>query len=133
MLVSFDGSPFLIVSSFFFFPLLQDVWECFAGQSSKRGTFLLEFLQSFLFFHPQDTQRLCFSLFVFGIFFAPVFLLWYCKGRDRSSCGILPHSAYYDFCFHFPFCQVPAQNGSPRVSLLTHFDTKPFWSFLTWD
>lgn len=71
---------------FFFLPLLQDVWECFAGQSAKRGTFLLQRI-------ILKTPSICnFSLFVFGRSSAHLFLLSFCKGRDRSSCGTLPPS-----------------------------------------
>lgn len=101
-------------------PLLcQDVRGCFADQSAKRGTLLMEFCRGFCFFvfSLQDAQHLYFSLlgFIFFFFFAPVSVLWYLKRKRQIFLWIL-----VDFCLTheiillFPLYEVPAQHGLLR-------------------
>lgn len=130
-LVSFDGSLL-----FFLFFFLLHLLECFAGQSSKRGTFFFFFAEEIIIFSPiQKETQLFYFLFNFWMIFAPVSLPWYCKDRDRSSRGLLPPSACCILSFlclshkimsSFSICQVPVQSGLLLISLPTHFDSMPF-------
>lgn len=125
-LVSFDRSLL-----FFLFFFLLHLLECFAGQSSKRGTFFFFFAEEIIIFSPiQKETQLFYFLFNFWMIFAPVSLPWYCKGRDRSSRGLLPPSACCILSFlclshkimsSFSICQVPVQSGLLLISLPTHF------------
>lgn len=129
-LVSFDGSLLLFI-------FLLHLLECFAGHSSKRGTFFFFCRRNYYYFLPRT--QLFYFLFYFWMIFAPVSLPWYCKGRDRSSRGVLPPSAYHFFacptqsCLNFP--SVKSQFKVVCSSLVCQLILTrcPFWSFLTWD
>lgn len=107
--------------SFSFLFLLQDVWECFAGQSSKRGTFLLEFCRGFL---------LCFCFFssprhpAFMFFSSVFFILFLFCGIAKEetdlpvqSCHLL--SLTHKIIFSFPPLSSPSSKWLVFELILT--------------
>lgn len=118
----FWWESFFIFSSFFFFFPSKMCGNVLQASHPNREPFCWNFAEDnlFLFFLPETPNICIFSLLIFAVFFAPVSRLWYCKGRDRSSCGVLPPSACCIIWFiclthkiMFLVCQVPVQSGLP--------------------
>lgn len=134
-LVSFDGSNF----SFFFRTPVVRIGKKNVGAGGGN----LQRIILFLFFLPQDTHRICISIYVPLVFGFSSFFLWCCKRKRRiflwnlATAGLL-HTMIslfdsHESCFGFsPPCQVPP---SPALVKFAHSfgHNALFWSFLAWD
>lgn len=124
-----------LVSSFIYFP--PTFVGLFCRPLVQTGNLFFFFRRNYYYFLPRT--QLFYFLFYFWMIFAPVSLPWYCKGRDRSSRGVLPPSAYHFFacptqsCLNFP--SVKSQFKVVCSSLVCQLILTrcPFGSFLTWD
>lgn len=135
-LMSYDGSPFCKFFFLSFVPPSSKICGTVLQASRPNGEPFVGIVQRitfFLFFPIPRCPAFMFSSPVFGTFFATVSLLWYCKGRPRSSLWSLAtfnlsHTMIFivwlsESCFHFPSVKSQFKWFAPLVRLLTHWDT----------